>query len=103
MPINYGSHHVDGEPLTTISTPTLQSASDDQRSKESQMPDQSYPSPAKRTRLRACYANFIGGKLGGREPVMTSNLRRRLAVTLIFAAAVSAAGIDIAIAQMPAR
>ena len=30
---------------------------------------------------------------------MTSNLRRRLAVTLIFAAAVSAAGIDIAIAQ----
>jgi hypothetical protein len=34
---------------------------------------------------------------------MTSNLRRRLAVTLIFAAAVSAAGIDIAMLRMPAR
>jgi|SRR5580693_6807386 hypothetical protein len=33
-------------------------------SKESQMPDQLYPSAAKRTRLRACYANFIGGKSG---------------------------------------
>ncbi|MGH6804722.1 MAG: hypothetical protein ACREC3_15360 [Methyloceanibacter sp.] len=62
MPTDYGSHHVDGEPLTTISTPTLQSASDDQRSKESQSPTKSLP--AKRTRLRACYANFIGGKLG---------------------------------------
>jgi hypothetical protein len=33
MPTNYGSHQVDGESLTTISAPTLQSASDDRRSR----------------------------------------------------------------------
>jgi short chain dehydrogenase len=40
------------------STPKLHSHAPS--SKESQMPGHSCPSTAKRTRLRACYANFIG-------------------------------------------